>query len=97
MSEEILEFIKRRFSIDCNWTSGNCYWFAKILTLRFIFLKIFYDPIEGHFVAMDTKNNVYYDFEGEHIPIPDMKLINFENLLYEDPTLYSNLIRDCRD
>ena len=33
--EQILAFIKRRFSQDCNWIDGNCYYFATILKTRF--------------------------------------------------------------
>ena len=34
-SNEIIEFINRRFKLDCNWTNGNCYYFALILADRF--------------------------------------------------------------
>lgn len=32
---KIEEFINRRFPNDCNWLSGNCYYFAIILKDRF--------------------------------------------------------------
>ena len=66
---EVLEFIKRRFSVDCNWTTGNCYYFAIILKDCFSSGKIFYDVINGHFIFFyDGK---YYDpefglVEGEY-------------------------------
>ena len=31
MKKEILNFIEKRFPIDCNWMNGNCLWFAIIL------------------------------------------------------------------
>ena len=47
---EIEEFINRRFPIDCNWTTGNCFFFAKILEAAFPGGKILYDVTNGHFV-----------------------------------------------
>ena len=44
----VLEFIKRRFPTDCNWTNGNCYYFALILS-NSSNGTIYYDVIEGHF------------------------------------------------
>lgn len=39
---EVTEFIHRRFPDDCNWTSGNCYYFAVILQARFGGEKLYY-------------------------------------------------------
>ena len=66
MQNEILNFIKRRWSIDANWTNGNCFWFAKILQLRFPQLQIYYLPIIGHFITSDGEN--YYDWNGIYLP-----------------------------
>ena len=33
--QEVMEFIQRRFPKDSNWTNGNCYYFALILSDRF--------------------------------------------------------------
>ena len=63
MEEEVLEFIKRRFPIDCKWTDGNCYWFAKILAERFG-MQIYYLPIVGHFVAGFDSDGKFYDYNG---------------------------------
>ena len=57
----VLEFIKRRFPTDCNWTNGNCYYFALILSDRFNG-TIYYDVIEGHFICKIEEN--YYDYFG---------------------------------
>ena len=62
--KEIVDFIKRRFTKDCNWTTGNCYYFALILHDRFPESKIIYDPIEGHFMIL--YNNKAYDYLGSH-------------------------------
>lgn len=59
---EIEEFIKRRFDVDCHWTEGNCYYFAMILCWRFPHLKKVYFPIEGHWAVEDGE--AYYDFNG---------------------------------
>lgn len=63
--ETILAFIKRRFPVDCNWTTGNCFYFAMILSTRF-HGKIFYDIIAGHFVA--KIEDKYYDWNGVYTP-----------------------------
>ena len=91
MEEEILDFINRRFSKDCNWLNGNCYWFAKILSDRFD-LPIYYDQIKGHFMVKDYDNN-FYDWTGkitlENNPISFRYLYDFDN------ALYNRLVRDC--
>lgn len=51
MINPILSFINRRFPYDSNWLNGNCYFFALILIDRFPSLRMYYDPIEGHFVV----------------------------------------------
>ena len=33
--DKVIDFIKKRFKIDCDWTTGNCFYFAKILESRF--------------------------------------------------------------
>ena len=88
---EVEEFINRRFTVDCNWTTGNCYWFAKILADRF-WLKIYYLPIEGHFVAGDGQ--LFFDFNGEYI-VKDEPILNFDELETFDKLQYDRLVRDC--
>lgn len=61
-NDKVLNFIERRFQKDCNWTTGNCYYFALILKDRFPKGEIFYDVIDGHFL-FDYKN-VKYDWKG---------------------------------
>ena len=88
---EILEFIQRRWKKDCDWTNGNCYWFAYILTTRFNNLKIYYLPIEGHFVAGD--GITFYDFHG--INNLQEKPYLFSQLELEEPHWYKRIVRDC--
>lgn len=90
MKKEILEFISRRFKIDANWLNGNCYWFAYILISRFPSLKIYYEPVIGHFVAGDGEN--FYDWTGE---VHYTNLISLYEIEKEDPLWYGRLIRDC--
>ena len=91
MEKEVLEFINRRFKNDCNWTTGNCYFFAAILQIRFPNSVIYYLPIEGHFVTKIEDN--YYDWTGKidlkELPQP------LEQIFQEDKLLYNRLIRDC--
>ena len=91
--KEILNYIWRRWSgTDANWFNGNCYWFAHILQTRFPELRIYYFPIEGHFVA--GLNNVFFDAAGEYAA-SGQPFYDFEELEKEDPSLYNRLIRDC--
>lgn len=61
---EVLEFIHRRFKDNCDWKSGNCYYFAIILKERFCNYspEIYYDVIDGHFLC--KINESYYDWSG---------------------------------
>lgn len=93
MEERIVNFIKKRFSTDCKWLTGNCLWFAIILKERFEDLSIYYLPIEGHFVVGYLGN--FFDWTGKitpkEIPIP------FEEIKRVDPLWYDRLLRDCFD
>lgn len=92
--KEILEFIKKRFSsTNANWTNGNCYWFAKILTERFPDLIIYYEPTHGHFVAGSRENHVYYDYNGV---VKERGIYTpFKIIEEEDPLWFDRLVRDC--
>ena len=91
--EQIVDFIKRRFPVDNNWTTGNCYWFAEVLCWRVDDLSIYYAPIEGHFVAGDGLS--FYDYTGKYKP--EEQLIEFCRIKYLDPLWYERIIRDCID
>lgn len=89
--KEIVDFIKRRFTKDCNWTTGNCYYFALILHDRFPESKIIYDPIEGHFMIL--YNNKAYDYLGSH-KVPK-EYYFLDDLKENDIKYYNKLKRDC--
>lgn len=60
--DRVEEFIRRRFEEDYNWTTGRCYFFAIILKDIFPGGKIFYDPVEGHFIY--RLSGKFYDWTG---------------------------------
>ena len=96
MKEKVIEFIKRRFSIDCNWTCGNCYWLTVILQHRFGG-EIYYLPIIGHFI-IKIENN-YYDWNGivsEEILLRD-NIVSLNYIKENDSLWYKHLMRDCKD
>ena len=91
MKQKILDFIKRRFPVDNNWLTGNCYFFALILNERFGG-TIFYDVIKGHFLVQIDKE--YYDYSGE-ILVDSNHLIQWDKFLLYDHSQYRRIIRDC--
>ena len=91
--EGVLDFIHKRFQTDCNWMSGNCYWFAIILTHRFPQLILYYDPIEGHFYSVDLNSSIAYDYRGPHQLDPSF--IRFNKLKVLDPVWYDRIIENC--
>ena len=92
--DEVEEFIQRRWKgTDAHWLDGNCYWFAHILTARFPYLKIYYMPLSGHFVAGTPSR--YYDANGENKD--KEKPILFDKIRQVDPVWAARLVRDCRD
>lgn len=94
MENEILDFINRRWK-DKNQSmfDGNCYWFARILKMRFFFLDIFYLPVEGHFVA--GYNGKYFDAKGKVLTTDP--IIPLQEIEETDFNWYDRLMRDCRD
>jgi len=88
---EILGFIQRRFPMDCNWTNGNCWWFASILSARFPYLSVYYLPVEGHFIAGAL--NTYFDWTGQIFP--EETPILFKELEKADELWAYRLYRDC--
>lgn len=96
VSKEVKDFINRRFKTDCQWTSGNCYYFSLILADRFKSYSscMYYDPIDGHFLC--RIGNLFYDFTGEHkYGRSDMeRLYKWDELKELDCTWYSRIVRD---
>lgn len=94
MDKDIYNFIKSRFSKDCDWCNGNCFWFAFILHTRFPKLSIWLFPIENHFMAGDGKR--FYDWNGvRELANCDEEPIQWETVKNIDPLYYNRLIRDC--
>lgn len=97
IAQEVLEFIERRFKQDCNWKTGNCYYFAVILSERFNQYNpvIYYDTVDGHFLC--RINNIFYDWSGavafsdEYISKHIMK---WSDLCNEDPIWSSRIVKD---
>lgn len=89
--DEIIEFINRRFKTDCNWISGNCYYFAEILKARFPEGVIFYDVIIGHFVFL--YKGKYYDWTGEMIP--EGHIVPWDKFEEYDCLQKERIITDC--
>lgn len=89
---EILDFIHRRWQADADWLTGNCYWFAKILQTRFPELKIYYLPIEGHFVCGDGVAN-FYDWNGL-VKLQELPFL-FSDIEKNDPLWYQRIWDNC--
>lgn len=62
---EVLDFIKhfQNEGTISTFMEGCCYWFAHILKSRFVFGKIMYEPIIGHFLY--ELDGVCYDITGK--------------------------------
>lgn len=88
---EVEEFLNRRFTTDCQWTTGNCYYLATILLNRFPDGNIYYDVIQGHFVF--KYKGKYYDWTGE--VQPEGYLIEWETFDKYDELQKARIIRDC--
>ena len=93
MQDEVIEFIQRRFSQDCNWRDGNCYYFALILKDRFPESRIAYDVIYGHFF-IEYKGK-YYDHSGELTPPRGAYAIYWDEMDKYDPLVKKRIILDC--
>lgn len=83
------------------FTTGCCYWFAKILDERFNSDEyesgIWYNSLDNHFATMIYTNEgpALYDITGE-IPITD----NWEpwfDFMFKDDLLTERIIKDCID
>ena len=91
MKNEVLNFINRRFKNDCNWTTGNCYYFAVILKDRFPEGEMYYDVIYGHFVF--KYQNEYYDWNGVIQSIG--YLVEWDKFEEYDFLQKERIIKDC--
>jgi len=92
-TDEVVDFIEKRFSKDSDWLNGNCYYFALILKTRFPKGKIYYDTIEGHFVL--RYEGKYYDWLGEYTPVKRSAVKQWSRMGSVDPYLRDIIKRDC--
>ena len=92
---EILEFIKRRFSDNCHWLDGNCYYFAMILKSRFPQGTIYYDTVQGHFIVYI--GGLYYDYHGVYqvSEADSAHVIDWDSFSEYDKYQYQRIIKDC--
>ena len=91
--QEVLEFIKKRFPVDCNWKTGNCYFFAIILKNRFPEGIIMYDVIDGHFVTqIDNKK---YDWSGVVPECENHYYVEWDKFDEYDPLQKESIIKGC--
>lgn len=88
----VLDFIRRRFPSDCQWTSGNCYYFAVILKARFPCAVIFYDVIYGHFIVRIGK--MYYDHKGV-VDMTNRVLVEWDKFDAYDVNQRKRILIDC--
>lgn len=92
-TDEIEEFINRRFKQDCDWLTGNCYYFAAILKIRFPYLEIVYFPVAGHFATLYRRINYFYDYRGKY---QTKEVFYFWNELRNvEPNLFERIVKDC--
>lgn len=90
--KEILEFIKKRFPVDNNWSQGNCFYFALILKNRFNG-DMYYDVIQGHFITkIDDK---FYDYDGVFSEEEKPTFIKWDEFQLYDNKQFERIIRDC--
>lgn len=89
--DEVLGFIQHRFTKDCDWVSGNCYYFALILKDRFPGGIVYYDVIDGHFVYL--YKGKYYDWTG--IVEPEGCLVEWDKFAEYDHIQKNRIVEDC--
>ena len=93
---EVLDFINKfkasnPVEIEKNFLYGNCYWFAKILELRFNGVIIYY-PVENHFVT--RIENIEYDISGI-VDYKDSRGYNWNNYIRYDKLDYYRVVINC--
>lgn len=91
--DDVLEFIKRRFPVNCNWMAGNCYYFAVILKARFPTGDIYYHVIDGHFVFL--YRDIFYDWTGIVEDIDVSRLVAWDKFEEYDSLQQARIIAGC--
>ena len=73
----VLEFIRERFPVDCDWTGKNSYYFAVILNNKFKNSQIVLDTnTEKYMIYL---SNQYYDYNGRIKDTSGMRLVIFDD------------------
>ena len=88
--DEIIDFLERRWQDDAKFTKENCYYFAVVLKARFPWLDVYYEPVDGHFVAGDGEH--FYDWVSEYT---EGSPILFDEIQEADHAWYECIVRDC--
>ena len=89
--DDVLEFIHRRFPVDNDWLTGNCYYFAMILKERFGG-TICYDVIDGHFLTVI--DGVKYDWSGV-VPANNHPYVIWDSFECYDRNQFNRVYMDC--
>ncbi len=89
--EIAFDAFRARFA-NCDWTTGNCYYFAVILQKRFGG-GVCYDTIAGHFVL--HRNGKYYDYNGEYVPLDTSAVIGWKEFRKYDELQYRRIVASC--
>lgn len=109
--KEILDFISRFKGAEDTFLHGCCYWFAFILKERFnnrgYLVDIFYEPVEGHFVARfivdSNEPNIndeikFFDVRGDVSNFyNEERLENMWLMKANHEKRWAKLICDCKD
>lgn len=97
VKEYILRFIYRFTQYGKNsgvinsFTNGCCYWFARILSERFVSDEIVYDQVANHFGC--RIGNEVYDITGDVTDKYNWE--SWEVVAKEDNLRTSRIVRDC--
>lgn len=104
---DVLDFIQRRFQTakdDPQWVSGNCFYFAAILKVRFPQGFIVYDVIKGHFLFLYHSllvDAVHHEYlKKKFVPSKDSFMVTSNIVVWDFFPFYDNLqyrriLRDC--
>lgn len=108
--KDVVKFISHFKGAEDTFLNGCCYWFAWILRERFhergFWVDIFYDPIEGHFVARFitdcddiTQSEIrLFDIRGDVTDLyREIELENLWVMSMNEERRYGKLMCDCRE
>lgn len=99
LKERVLKFIKkftldgkRNDVIEC-FTSGCCYWFALILSKRFVDGEIVYDQVANHYGYCIYACSAVFDITGDVTDKYNWE--NWSDVVVNDPALATKLFNNC--